>query len=119
MKIKGKMKKLLSMVLTLLLIFCFTACGKDKGKDKDNIESFSQEDEFKDKGKDKDNAESSSQEDGFEEDKIDIEYYPNSSVPKLDFLLDEKEMNSIYHLYGPYDTSNDAKEVMDAYVSML
>ena len=50
-----------------------------------------------------------------------VEYYPNSSVPKLDSLLDESEIigKTEYPLYGPYTSTGEAKMVMTSYVAEL
>lgn len=50
-----------------------------------------------------------------------IEYYSNSSVPTLESVLDENllEPRDGYYLYGTYDTEEEAKTVMDLYVSAL
>ena len=50
-----------------------------------------------------------------------VEYYPNSSVPKLDSLLDESEIigKTEYPLYGPYETANEGMSVIQSYVAVL
>ena len=51
-----------------------------------------------------------------------VEYYENSTVPKIDSVLEDvakMDTTTEYNVYGPYNSSEEATEVIEQYASIL
>ena len=86
------MKKLLAMILCLVFIVTCSACSSSSNTVDEEVETPK------------------------------IEYYPDSTVPTLDSLLDEPLIqggNGLGYVYGPYDSESEAKSIMREYANAL
>lgn len=91
------MKRLLLITVTIIMLIAFCGCADIHQNSYDNDTDIENTQEKT------------------------VEYYPNSSVPKLDSVLDENEIigKTEYPLYGPYETASEGMLVIQSYVAVL
>jgi len=87
------MKKALMSITIIMMCFMMVACSASTSKKSEDAEE-----------------------------KVVVEYYENSTVPKIDSVLKnvtKMEATTEYDLYGPYSTQEEAVETIEEYVSVL